>query len=248
MRKWRRRCGRLQEGTTGSASGGPRAHGPQIATVTPAICRFTNSVCPSGLNTAPANSLPAKAGAMFCANGKMSPRGVRPRRNVTPPSASSQRINEPRGVSDRLSGIRENSDDGDSKISVSSPPHDAPPTTRRLRTAAGRYCHTWPIPRSPPVVEVKKRLPLPNHAPSSRRKRAPPRARPCSKTAAGFASAARGSGSAMSTHVTGSFAPTVCPRIASKAGAPAMPSICRRPPPARSNARLSTHRYSPARS
>jgi hypothetical protein len=31
-------------------------HGPVIATVSPAVCKFTNSVEPSGLNVTPANS------------------------------------------------------------------------------------------------------------------------------------------------------------------------------------------------
>lgn len=34
----------------------PRPHGPVIASVSPVVCRLTNSVVPSGENTAPANS------------------------------------------------------------------------------------------------------------------------------------------------------------------------------------------------
>src|SRR5262245_21367563 len=121
---------------------------------------LTNKVSPSGLNVAPANSLPLST---FNAKSKISPCCVNPRRNCSPPP-SSQRINPPPGVTVMLSGASRTSSLGDSKTSDRTPP-EAP---------CGLYFHTCPSLASPPSVELKNKLPSPYQIPSSLEKLAAP--------------------------------------------------------------------------
>ena len=97
-----------------------------------------NSVRPSGLKQAPANSREFRR---FRAKGKISPAGDSPRRYVSPELSSQMRI-PPRGLTVMLSGPESTSSDGDSKTSASA-------------SSSGTYRQTWPSWASPPFVAWK---------------------------------------------------------------------------------------------